>query len=81
MKHAVQMGMITKMDPAVFKEGLAKGCKAEETQFRIEGIKEAVRQGRTEAQATQEIDNNIANGRRIFAADQETYITTGRVPH
>ncbi len=80
LERTVQMGMMTKMDPAKFKEGFAKSCKTEEAQFRVEGIKEAVRQGRSEAEAAQEIDGNIANGRRIFAADQESYITTGRVP-
>ena len=79
LKHTVQMGMMTKMDPAKFKEGFAKSCKSEEAQFRIEGIKEAVRQGRSEAEAAQEIDGNIANGRRIFTADQESYIETGHV--
>ncbi|MDF0543402.1 hypothetical protein PX699_13675 [Sphingobium sp. H39-3-25] len=80
LKRTVQMGMISKMDPAKFQEGFAKSCKTEEAQFRVEGIKEAVRQGRTETAAAQEIDGNIANGRRIFAADQESYIRTGRVP-
>ncbi|MES2989130.1 MAG: hypothetical protein V4808_14605 [Pseudomonadota bacterium] len=80
LQQTVKMGMTTKMDPAKFKEGFAKSCKAEEAQFRIEAIKEAVRQGRTEAEAGTEIDGNIANGRRIFAADQESYISTGRVP-
>lgn len=80
LKRTVQMGMTTKMDPVAFKEGFAKSCKIEEAQFRAEGIKQAVRQGRTEAQATQEVDGNIANGRRVFAADQENYIKTGRVP-
>ena len=80
LKRTVQMGMTTKMDPAVFREGFAKSCKIEEAQFRAEGIKQAMRQGRTEAQATQEIDGNISNGRHVFAADQENYIKTGRVP-
>ena len=43
-------------------------------------IKAFVAQGRTAAQAAAEVDGNIANGRRIFAADQETYIKTGKVP-
>jgi hypothetical protein len=80
LKRTVQMGMMTKMDPVAFKDGFAKSCKAEEARFRVEGIKEAVRQGRTEAEAAREIDGNIANGRRIFAADQESYVKTGRVP-
>lgn len=80
LKRTVQMGMMTKMDPVAFKEGFAKSCKAEEARFRAEGVKEAVRQGRSQAEAAREIDGNIANGRRIFAADQESYIRTGRVP-
>ncbi len=74
------MGMMTKMDPVAFKDGFAKSCKTEEAQFRVEGIKEAVRQGRTEVQAATEVDGNISNGRSIFAADQESYVKTGRVP-
>lgn len=81
LKRTVQMGMTTKMDPALFKEGLAKSCRAEESRFRAEGVKAAVRQGRTQVEAAREIDGNIANGRRIFAADQESYVRTGRVPH
>ncbi|HYI41125.1 MAG TPA: hypothetical protein VE053_12490 [Allosphingosinicella sp.] len=80
LKHVVQMGMTTKMDPAIFKEGFAKSCKAEEARFRTEGVKEAMRQGRTQAEAVREIDGNIANGRRIFAGNQESYVRTGRVP-
>lgn len=80
LKRIVQMGMMTKMDPAAFKTGLAKSCKAEEARFRAEGVKEAVRQGRTQAEAVREIEGNIASGRRIFAADQESYVRTGRVP-
>lgn len=80
LKRTVQMGMMSKMDPVAFKEGFAESCKTEEAQFRIEGIKEAIRQGRTEPQAALEIDGNIANGRLIFVADQESYIKTGRVP-
>ena len=80
LKRTVQMGMMTKMDPVAFKDGFAKSCKNEEAQFRVEGIKEAVRRGRTETQAALEIDGNITNGRRIFAADHESYAKTGRVP-
>ncbi|MGC1269096.1 MAG: hypothetical protein WA842_00705 [Croceibacterium sp.] len=80
LNMTVQMGMMTKMDPVVFKDGFAQSCKTEEAQFRVEAIKEAVRQGRTEIQAAAEVDGNIANGRRIFAANQETYVKTGRVP-
>lgn len=80
LKHVVQMGMTVKMEPTKFRDGLEKSCKPEEARFRAEGIKEAVRQSRTEAEAIAEIDGNIANGRRIFAADQESYVRTGRVP-
>jgi hypothetical protein len=80
LRETVKIGMMTKMDPAVFKAGFAQSCKIEEAKFRMEGIKEAIRQGRTEAEAVQEIEGNISNGRRIFAADQESYITTGQVP-
>jgi hypothetical protein len=80
LRETVKMGMITKMDPAVFKAGFARTCRAEEAQFRMRGVQEAIRQGRTEAQAIQEIEANIVNGRRIFAADQEKYFSTGQVP-
>ncbi|MBO9574278.1 MAG: hypothetical protein J7494_00935 [Sphingobium sp.] len=76
----VRMGMTTKMDPAKFKEGFAKSCKAEEEHFRGEAIKFAMANGRAEAAAIAEVDGNIANGRRIFAADQEKYVTSGVVP-
>lgn len=80
LKATVQMGMTTKMDPAKFKEGFAKGCTEQEARFRAIAIKVAVASGRSEAEAATEIDGNIANGRRIFAADQESYIKTGQVP-
>lgn len=81
LTRTVQMGMTTKMDPAAFKEGFAKSCKDEEDRFRAEAVKIAVANGRTEATAIAEVDGNIANGRRIFAADQEVYVATGKVPH
>ena len=81
LKAAVQLGMAMKMDPAAFKAGFAQKCLPEEAAFRIEGVKEAIRQGRTQAQATEEIEGNIANGRRIFAADQESYVRSGNIPH
>lgn len=80
MRRAVQMGMTVKMDPAKFKAGFAAMCKPEEAEFRTAAIAFAMTQGRTEAQATAEVDGNIANGRRVFAADQESYVLTGRVP-
>ncbi|MEP6786001.1 MAG: hypothetical protein ABI898_09715 [Sphingomonadales bacterium] len=80
LRETVKMGMITKMDPAVFKAGFARSCKSEEAGFRTQGIKVAMAQGRTESEAIQEIDGNIANGRRIFAADQESFITTRQIP-
>ena len=80
LTRTVQMGMTSKMDPAAFKEGFTKSCKPEEERFRTEAIKVAVASGRTEAAAIAEVDGNIANGRRIFAADQESYVKTGKVP-
>jgi hypothetical protein len=80
LKRTIQMGMMTKISAVAFKDGFAKSCKTEEARFRVEGIKEAVRQGRTEVQAAAEVDGNIANVRRIFAAYQETCVKTGRVP-
>ena len=55
-------------------------CMPQEARFRDEAVKVAIEQGRTREQAVAEVNGNIANGRRIFAADQETYIRTGRVP-
>jgi len=80
LRATVQMGMTTKMDPAKFKEGLAKSCLEQEARFRPAAVKVAMASGRSEADALAEIDGNIANGRRAFAADQESYIKTGKVP-
>ena len=77
----VQMGMTVKMDPDRFKDGFAKSCLQEEGVFRAEAIRAFVAQGKSEVDAAVEVDGNIANGRRIYAADQESYIRTGRVPH
>ena len=63
-----------------FKEGFAKSCMPQEAAFRTAAIKAFVAQGRTETEAAAEVDGNIANGRQIFAQDQETYIKTGKVP-
>jgi hypothetical protein len=81
LRATVQMGMTTKMDPGVFKEGFAKSCMEQEALFRAAAIKAFVAQGRTEEQAVTEVDGNIVKGRRIFAGDQETYVRTGKVPH
>ncbi len=80
LRATVQMGMMTHMDPAVFRQGFARSCQPEEARFREEAVKVAIEQGRTREQAVAEVEGNIANGRRIFAADQETYVRTGRVP-
>ena len=78
--NTVKMGMMTKMAPDVFAAGLAKSCKPEETRFRAGAIGQAIAQGRTKAAAEAEVDANIANARRIFAADQARYVATGQVP-
>lgn len=80
LRATVQMGMTTRMDPVAFRRGFARSCMAEEARFREEAVKVAMAQGRTREQAIAEVDGNIANGRRIFAADQESYMRTGRVP-
>lgn len=80
LRAAVQMGMTTKMDPAEFKEGFTKSCTEQESRFRKIAVQVAIASGRSETAALAEIDGNIANGRRIFAADQESYIKTGKVP-
>ena len=80
LRASVQMGMTTKMDPAKFKEGFAKSCMEQEERFRRIAVKVAMASGRSETAAAAEIDGNIANGRRAFAADQESYIKTGKVP-
>ncbi len=76
----VRMGMTTKMDPETFKAGLDKSCKAEETGFRVAAIRRAMALGRTEAEAIVEVEGNIARGRAAFAADQASYVRTGKVP-
>ena len=76
----VRMGMTVKMDPDAFKAGLDKSCKAEETSFRAAAIRQAVALGRTEADAVAEVEGNIARGRAAFAADQASYVRTGKLP-
>lgn len=76
----VRMGMTVKMDPATFKAGLDKSCKAEESSFRAAAIRQAIALGRTEAEAVAEVEGNIARGRAAFAADQAAYVRTGKVP-
>ncbi|HEX8225766.1 MAG TPA: hypothetical protein VF605_18310 [Allosphingosinicella sp.] len=76
----VRMGMTTRMDPDTFQAGLDKSCKAEETGFRAAAIKQAIALGRTEAEAAAEVEGNIARGRAAFAADQASYMRTGKVP-
>ena len=76
----VKVGMMAKMDPAVFKEGFAKSCMDEQLRFRALAIEVSMATGKLRADAEAEIDGNIANGRRIYADDQERYIRTGRVP-
>jgi hypothetical protein len=80
MVATVRMGMTTKMDPDAFKAGLDKSCKAEEARFRAAGVRQAVALGRTEAEAAAEIEGNIARGKAVWAADQASYVRTGKVP-
>jgi len=81
LRASVQMGMTTHMDPARFRTLFADSCKDEEARFRSAAVRAGVEAGKSEAEAAAEVDANIANGRRIFAADQESYVRTGRVPH
>ena len=80
MRATVQMGMTTRMAPAEFKAGFARSCMAEETRFREEAVRFATGHGWTEARARAEVEANVANSRQAYAADQESYIRTGRVP-
>jgi hypothetical protein len=80
LRATVQMGMTTRMAPAEFQAGLARACLAEEARFREEAVRFATSQGWTEERARAEIETNVANSRRAFAADQESYVRTGRVP-
>jgi hypothetical protein len=68
------------MPPAEFQAGFARSCMAEETRFRQEAVRFATGHGWTEERARAEAEANVANSRRAFAADQESYIRTGRVP-
>ena len=81
MVRTVQMGMMAKMPPAQFEIGFSKSCIPEEAAFRADAIRRAIELGRTSEAASAEVDNNIANARRIFARDEATYFTTGKVPH
>jgi hypothetical protein len=76
----VRMGMTMRMKPDDFETGFAKACLDEQAAFRAAGIATAIAAGRTPEQAATEIDGNIANGRRIYAADQRRFIETGVVP-
>ena len=76
----VKMGMTMRMAPGDFQTGFAKSCLVEQAAFRAEGIKRGVEMGQTEAAAAAETDANIANGRRIYAADQAKFFATGEVP-
>lgn len=82
MVLTVRMGMTVKMDPATFKTGFDKACKPQEARFRAAAVKQAMASGRTEAEAEAEaeVDGNIARGKAAWAADQESYIRTGKVP-
>lgn len=77
LRATVQMGMRTWMDPAVFRQGFARSCMPEEALFRDEAVKVAIEQGRTREQAIAEVNGNIANGRRIFAADRRAMCGPG----
>jgi hypothetical protein len=68
------------MDPEIFKTGFDKSCKPQEARFRAAAIRQAMASGRTEAEAEAEIEGNIARGKAAWAADQETYIRTGKLP-
>jgi hypothetical protein len=81
MTATVRMGMTTKMDPAAFKAGLDRSCKAEEAKFRAAAMKHVLALGRTEAEAAAEIEGNIARGKAVWAEDQATYVRTGKVPN
>ncbi|HSF12790.1 MAG TPA: hypothetical protein VLA50_07435 [Erythrobacter sp.] len=76
----VQMGMTTRMDPATFKDGLAKSCLPEEARFKALALEVSIANGQAEEQATAEIEANIVKGRAIYASDQEQYVKTGRIP-
>lgn len=75
----VKIGMTTRMDPAAFKAGFALSCTDEQAAFRSTAVPVAMTTGLSREQAETEIDTNIANGRRIYASDQETYVSTGKV--
>lgn len=79
MVGAVRLGMMMKMDPDVFKAGLDKRCKPEEARFRAAAVRQAMALGRSEAQAAEEVDGNIARGRAIWANEQATYVRTGKL--
>ncbi len=80
LASSVRMGMTMRIKPEDFETGFAKSCLEEQAAFRKAGIATAIAAGRTPDAATAEIDGNIANGRRIFAADQRRFIETGVVP-
>jgi hypothetical protein len=80
MTEAVKMGMMARINPETFRSAFQKMCTPEETAFRAEAIRLGMAAGRSQTEAEQEADGNIAESRRTFAADQESYFRTGRVP-
>lgn len=77
----VRMGMTMKMDPAVFAQGFEKSCLQEQQAFFDEAVKFEMASGKSKDEAAKQINAQIAEGRRIFAANQASYIATGKVPN
>jgi len=80
LRAAVELGMRVRMQPETFEAEFASMCLPQEAAFRDAALRVAVAGGQSSERARQEINDNIANGRRIFAADQATYFRTGKVP-
>ena len=80
MTSVVRMGMTVKMAPAEFRTGLQRSCPAQEARFRAAAIAQAKALGRSDADAAAEVDGNIVRGKEAWAADEATYVRTGRVP-
>ena len=75
---AVQAGTSARLDPAIFAQGFAKSCLAEEHAFFEEAVRQEMRNGKTEAEAALRIAQDIADNRQVVLRNQSWYLATGK---